>query len=202
DQFGRPLPGWNPQGGVGRVTHPVLHFQYGNKDYLAALNQSGKLFVYGRNGAERFPAVQLSGKDFSPPQADAGTKAPRIVCANGAGTVFVCKLDGSTFSMAMGKGGGPARLVFAPLSGDARYEYSVLKGKEIVASGYEGAAIRTVFQTQFPALQDTLFAVEGHRIGVLNRSKRQIYLLNEKGPLPDFPLAGTTPFVVDDLFRK
>lgn len=203
DQFGRPLPGWNPQSGVGRVTHPVLHFQHGNKDYLAALNQSGKLFVYGRNGAERFPPVQFSGKDFGPPQADAVSKSPRITCANGAGTVFVCKLDGSTFSMQMGKGGGaPARLVFAPLSGDARYEYAVLKGKQLVAGGYEGAAIRTVFQTQFPASQDTLFAVGGHRVGVLNRSKRQIYMLNEKGPLPDFPLAGTTPFVVEDLFQK
>ena len=202
DQFGRPLPGWNPQGGVGRVTHSVLHFQNGNKDYLAALNQSGKLFVFGRNGAERFPPVQFSGKDFGPPQADAVSKAPRMVCANGAGTVFVCKLDGSTFNMSVGKGSGPGKMVFAPLSGDARYEYIVAKGKTLVASGYEGASIKTWYQTQFPAVSDTMFAVANNRVGALNRSKRQIFLLGEKGLMPDFPLAGTTPFVVHEFSPK
>lgn len=202
DQFGRSLPGWNPQGGVGRVAHPVLHFQHDNKDYLAALNQSGKLFVYGRNGAARFPAVQLAGKDFGPPQADAVSKAPRIVCANGAGTVFVCKLDGSTFNITIGKGSGQGKMVFAPLSGDARFEYVVAKGKNLVASGYQGNAIKTLYQTQFTAPADTLFAAGNNFIGALNRSKRQIFLLNGKGIHPDFPLAGTTPFVLHEFSPK
>lgn len=203
DQFGRPLPGWNPQSGIGRVVHPVMHVQHGNKDYLTVLNQSGKLCVFGRNGAERFPPLQFSGKDFSPLQADAVSVAPRIVCANGAGTVFVCKLDGSSFSMPMGKGSGaPVHMVFAPLSGDARYEYAVVKGKNISASGYVGGAIKPLFHKQFAVPQDTLFAVAGNRVGTLNRSKRQIFLITEKGIHPDFPLAGTTPFVVDDLSLK
>jgi hypothetical protein len=205
DQFGRPLPGWNPQGGVGKVTHSVAHFQHGNKDYLAALNEAGKLFVYARNGAERFPPVQFSGKNFGPPQVDADSKMPRIVCANSAGTVFVCKLDGSTFNMQMGGKGGsaPARLVFAPLSGDARHDYAVLKEKNLSASGYEGGALRSLFQAQLPVSQDTLFAVGGNRLGALSRKKRQIFLLDSKGKIhPDFPLAGTTPFVVSDFLQK
>lgn len=202
DQFGRPLPGWNPQTGVGQVTHPVLHFQHGNKDYFAALNRAGKLFVYGRNGAERFPPLQFSGKNFSPPQADAVSKSPRIVCANDAGTVFVCGLDGSSFSMQMGKGNGGAHFVFAPLRGDARYEYLVSKGKNIVASGYEKDGLKTLFQAAFAAPQDTLFAVSGQRAGALSRSKRQIFMLTAQGLHPDFPLAGTTPFVVSDLSQQ
>ncbi len=204
DQFGRSLPGWNPQGGVGRIRHPLLHFQHKNKDYLAVLNEAGKLFVFGRNGAERFPAVQFSGKNFGPPQADAVSKSPRIVCANGAGTVFVCNLDGGVFNMQVGKGGAAqANLAFSPLGGDARYEYAVLKDKNLSANGYEGAALKTLFQTQWPAPQDTLFAVSQNRLGTLSRAKRQIFMLDGRGAVhPDFPLAGTTPFVVSDLFRK
>lgn len=204
DHFGRSLPGWNPQGGVGRIRHPVLHFQRGNKDYLAALNEAGKLFVFGRNGAERFPPAQFSGKDFGPPQADAASKSPRIVSANGAGTVFVCNLDGGTFNMQMGRGGGaPVHLVFAPLGGDARYEYAVLKEKNLSASGYEGASLKNLFQTQLPVPQDTVFALSRNRLGTLSRTKRQIFMLDGEGQLhPDFPLAGTTPFTVSDLFRK
>lgn len=202
DQFGRPLPGWNPQGGAGRVIHPVLHFQNGNKDYLAVLNQTGKLSVYGRNGAERFPAVQFAGKDFGPPQADGSSKAPRIVCANGAGTVFVCKLDGSVFNMSPGKGAGPGLLAFTPMSGDARCDYVVSKGKTLTAAAYEGNALRTLYQKQLPAVPDTLFAVGTSKVGALNRSKRQILLLDANGLHPDFPLAGTTPFVVCEFSSK
>lgn len=204
DQFGRSLPGWNPQGGVGRIRHPLLHFQHKNKDYLAALNEAGKLFVFGRNGAERFPAVQFSGKNFGPPQADAVSKSPRVVCANGAGTVFVCNLDGGVFNMQVGKGGAaPAHLAFSPLSGDARYEYAVLKDKNLSANGYEGASLKTIFQTQLPVSQDTAFVVSQNRLGTLSRAKRQIFMLDGRGEVhPDFPLAGTTPFVVSDLFRK
>jgi hypothetical protein len=204
DQFGRSLPGWNPQGGTGRVRHPVLHFQHGNKDYLAALNEAGKLFVFARDGTGRFPPVQFSGKNFGPPQADAGAKTPRIVCANEAGAVFVCSLDGNTFNMQMGKGGNtPARLVFAPLSGDGRHDFALLKEKNLRASGYEGGAMRTIFQTQLPVPQDTLFAVGANRLGTLSRSKRQILLLDAAGKIhPDFPVAGTTPFALSDFLQK
>ncbi|MCW5920917.1 MAG: DUF3352 domain-containing protein [Saprospiraceae bacterium] len=204
DQFGRPLPGWNPQSGIGRVTHPVLHFQQGNKDYLAALNQAGRLFVFGRNGAERFPPVQFQGKDFGPPQADASPKAPRIVCANGAGTVFVCKLDGTSFNMQIGKGGkGDAHFVFTLLGGDARHDYALLKEKTLSASSYEGNTLRPLFQTTLPTEQDTLFAVPQHRLGTLNRGKRQIWLFAPNGQAyPEFPLAGTTPFAVSGTGQK
>jgi hypothetical protein len=204
DQFGRPLPGWNPQAGIGTVRHPVLHFARADKDYLAVLNEVGKLFVFGRNGAVRFPAVQFSGKKFGPPQADADSKSPRISCANEVGTVFVCNLDGSTFNLPMGKSGKSyAHLVFAPLSGDARCDYAILKEKNLAARGYEGGSLRSLFQTQLPVEQDTMFVVIGNRLGTLSRNKRQILLFDGRGNThPDFPLAGTTPFVVTDLLRK
>ena len=204
DRFGRPLPGWNPQGGVGRVVHPLLHFERGEKDYLAALNRDGKLFVFGRNGEMRFPPVQFSGKSFGAPQADPVSAQPRIVCANNAGKIFVCNLAGETFAFQGGHGGRqPAHLAFSQISGDARYEYAVAQGSTVQVSGYTGSTIRTIYSHTFPLEQDTVFAVDGHRIGTLNRSRRQIQLLQTDGiPHPDFPLAGTTAYSISDAFRQ
>lgn len=202
DQFGRPLPGWNPQSGVGRVTQPILHFQRQDKDYLVALSGTGRLSVFGRNGAPRFPALQLEGRFSGPPQADAVSKSPRIVCANTAGRVFVCALDGSSFSLAPGKGGNaPAHFVFAPLTGDERYDYAWLKDKDLTVKSYTGATLKNWVEMSFAARPDTLFATGGGtRLGALNRDKRQIFLLDNAGGLhPDFPLAGDTPFVMGAL---
>lgn len=198
DQFGRPLPGWNPQGGVGRVKQPLRHFQHNNKDYLAVLNESGKLFVYGRNGRERFPAVRLEGSNFGPLQVDVVSRAPRIVCANGAGKIFVCNLEGGVFGIPSGLPGKlPARLVFLQLEGDARFEYVLAREKQVVVRAYSGASLQTKHEIRVPVNQDTVFALSNRRYGTLSRSRRQIYLFDENGTLrPDFPLAGTTPFAM------
>lgn len=201
DQFARPLPGWNPQSGVGQVKQPILHFQRQDKDYLVALSGSGRLSVFGRNGAARFPALQLEGKFNGPPQVDAASKAPRIVCANKAGRVFVCALDGSTFSLSAGKTDkAAAYFVFSPLTGDERYDYSWLTDKRLITKTYAGGVLKNAFEYAFPIAPDTLFAAAGSRLGALNREKRQVFLLDAQGKLhPDFPLAGDTPFVMDAL---
>lgn len=202
DQFGRPLPGWNPQVGAGRVTQPLAHLQSGGKDYLAAINQSGKMFVYARNGAERFPPVQWSGKAFGPIQVDVSAKPPRFVCADNTGTIHVCKPDGSTFNMAPGKGSGAGHFALFATGSGSRSVYAVTRGGNLVASAYEGASLKTVYSTQLPASPDTLFAAGDQGLGALYRDKRRIYLLDGKGLAADFPLAGTTPFVVHTFTDK
>ena len=205
DQFGRSLAGWNPQSGVGKVKQPLLHAQRGDKDYLIALNQQGKLFVYGRDGSEHFPALQLDGPFAGPPQVDAMSKSPRIMVVNTAGKAVGCNLTGQPIAVQVSKTpkSAPAKGAFLPLTGDSRYEYAVLQGNILQVDGYDGNAFRALFTTTLPAAQDTLFEVAGQRVGLLNLSKRQVLLLDGRGQLhPDFPLAGTTPFVITDLFRQ
>ena len=205
DQFGRSLAGWNPQNGVGLVTQPLLHCQREGKDYLVALNQKGKLSVYGRDGVLRFPSVQLVGNFAGPPQADAVSKSPRIIAINTTGKAAGCNFAGEPFSVQVGQTSNkrPVKGAFMPLTGDARFEYVVLQDSSLRVVGYEDTALRTIFSTPLPAGQDTLFEVAGQRLGTLDRSKRQVFLIDGRGHLhPDFPLAGTTPFVMTDVFRE
>ncbi len=205
DQFGRPLAGWNPQAGVGVVTQPLLHCQRDDKDYLAALNDQGKLSVYGRDGVLRFPALQLAGRFAGPLQGDAISKSPRIIAINTAGKAVGCNFAGAPFAAQISKGAQktPVKGAFLPLTGDARFEYIALQDSAVRVVGYEGTTLKGLFATPLPIGQDTLFEVAGQRLGTLDRTKRQIFLLDGRGHLhPDFPLAGTTPFVMTDVFRQ
>lgn len=203
DQYGRPLPGWNPKGNMGRVKHPLVHFSRDNKDYLAVLSLDGQLSVFGRSGTPHFAPAQFEGSFFvSPPQFDAGAESPRIVCANATGRTFVCNLSGQTFSLELGaKEKAAHALVLDNLFGDARLDYAVLGGTVLVISGYEDKKFVKKSVKTFVAQQDTLFAAGTQGwLGTLARDKRQVVLLNGQGQVhPGFPLAGTTPFVVYPL---
>ncbi len=205
DQFGRSLAGWNPQSGVGQVTQPLVHAQRDDKDYLIVLNDKDRLLVFGRDGRERFPALQLEGPFAGPPQIDAVSKTPRMVACNTGGKAVGCNFAGEPFAVQISKTpkGTPAKGAFLPLTGDNRYDYAVLQGHTLQLDAYEGNTLKALATVTLPAAQDTLFEVTGQRLGTLNRSKRQVLLLDGRGQVhPDFPLAGTTPFFITDLFRQ
>ncbi len=200
DHTGSAVPGWNPNNGIGVVKHPFRHFQFEGKDFLVALNAAAQLHVFGRNGQHRFSPVALSGRFSSPPQVDANARSPRMVCFNTAGKAFICNTEGTVFSLQLGKGNQKSLGLLAPISGDSRLDYAILQDKKLVASAYQGNSIQPVFSTQLPVSQDTIFEIEGQRIGLLHREKNQIFLADNKGNIhPDFPLAGTGPFVVHPL---
>lgn len=200
DHTGSALPGWNPNSAVGAVRHPVRHFQHDGKDYLLALNSVAQLHVFGRNGQPRFPALSLNGRFASPPQIDDHDRSPRIVCFNTQGKAFICNVEGTVFSLQLGKGASKSLGVYSQLRGDSRRDFVVLQDAKLVASVYEGAALKTAFAIQLPVAQDTVFEIAGQRIGLLHREKNQIYLVENSGTIhPDFPLAGTGPFVLHPL---
>ena len=206
DQFGRPLTGWNPQSGVETVASPLIHFQHGEKDYLAVLSTSGKLSVFNRNGTPHFAPLRFPGTfEQSPLQYDEAPSAPRIVCTNAAGKVFICSIDGQSFSLDMAPAKGkPVCLVYADFFGDHRKDFALLAGKEIAMAGYEKNKLSQKINIMLPAPQDTTFGVGCcNSLGALSRQKRQIFLIDGSGSLhPDFPLAGSTPFILTDLFAN
>jgi hypothetical protein len=200
DQTGSALPGWNPNTGAGKIIHPLCHFQSEDMDFLVALNATPQLQVFGRNGQPRFPAVPLSGRFASPPQVDAHAKSPRIACFNTQGKAFVCNSSGAVFSLQLGKGNEKALGVFASLTGDDRADFAVLQGRSLRANVYKGNALQNAFSLELPTPQDTVFVVDGHKLGLIYREKNQIFLIDSQGAVhPDFPLAGTSPFLLRPL---
>ncbi len=198
DQFGRPLPGWNPQPNIGRVKHPLVFFKNGEQDFFAVQNLSGELFVFKKNGSPHFSTLRFPGTFANTPlQADAGSPAPRLSCANDAGEVFVCNLSGYSFSLRPGPGmDANSFFVFEQLFGDARKDYVWASGKRLRIFGYEGATFDQKYTSQVAASIDTLFSAGCcQKIGAANFEKRQVYLFDSNGKVyPGFPIGGTTAF--------
>ncbi len=214
---GKPLDGWNgitiptfeanadnaktdkkPTVDKGTVRQPMLHFQHKGKDYLAVLTEGGLLSVFGRDGALRFESVQLDnanegGKFNTPMQVDVAFNAPHIYCANTSGRIFACDLMGQVSTLQVGKPGSAA--AFGQLSGDARFEWAVLEGKNLTVGGWGKLGAFQTFKTQFPEKQHLVFMTQNHQIGTVDKQGRRVWLLDNKGnTIPGFPLGGNTAF--------
>lgn len=197
DQYGRPLTGWNPQSGVGQVRHPLIHFKSETKDYLAVLGRDGQLSVFNRIGVPLLAPMKFDG-DFSanPPQFEIRPENQRIICMDASGKAYCCNLTGQVTQFDLGNGGNRHWLVIDGTSSGHLQDFAVLSGRSLVFSGYGQDALLKKATLVFSETQDTLFATGSPGLfGTLNRSKRQIYLVNSAGKmLAGFPLAGTTPF--------
>jgi hypothetical protein len=192
---------------MGLIQQPLLHFQTQNKDFLCVQNQEGSISVFGRNGDLRFKTPKCEGDFKIPLQADFGKQSPRIVAMNSKGKAYICNLEGKTFSLQVAdQTNTKINFVFAPILGDERYDYVLSQGNGLKIAAYIGSDFKVVQNTSIPMFMDTLFNINmsnnTQQIGAINRAKQQIYLYDAHLKLhPDFPLAGTTPFTVSDVFQ-
>jgi len=208
EKNGVPLPGWNPCKYAGRTTFPLRYFRYENKDYIFGVNDAGKLYAYSRFGERRFKPVHLRKQFYTPPDFQVMENETRMVAGDHEGYAHVVRPEGQHFKLSLGlKNGHKARFVFSNIVGDERNDYTVLHEDIMAVYCYKGDEFKQVFTHNFDAGQDELFTVDiprraKHLIGTYAKTKKQIYLFNGIGEIyPDFPLAGTTRFGIEDLFN-
>jgi hypothetical protein len=198
DQYGRPLPGWNPQSGVGHVISPIVHYQYGNMDFLAMLDVSGKLAMYGRNGVLRFPALQLQGRFDLPLQLDTTGEKPVLLCFSRNGQVNRIDPEGRlTVAPAEAhiQGDLKAAVASAAWENTGRAMY-LLSGKTLQIAQYGKGAFRTLYLHNIENSLDTLFVLPDQSVGALSRTGKRIYHIpsNVQAWKSISSLEGSTPF--------
>lgn len=206
DKEGFILEGWNKEN-LGTFSFPIQHFMYQGKDYLVALSDEGELFSFKRNGENRLDSLQF--KTTFPTTFSYDTLInPRIVATNENGKAYVTNFRGKFFNLGMNVGENKdVKFVYTNIIGDERKDYVVLSENELGVFYYEKDDFRRKFRYKFDENQDELFSVNlnGHQhsyIATLSKEMQRIYMINEEGGLyPDFPLAGTTPFIISDLYQ-
>jgi hypothetical protein len=96
---------------------------------------------------------------------------------------------------------------FADVTGDSKYDYNLLSNKSVACFTYKNNIVDNVFEKEFPTKLDDIFSIKifdakKSKIGLLSKSKKQIILLEENGKIAkSFPLAGTTKFSIDNIFK-
>ncbi len=206
DQTGRPLEAWSPKA-IGEVHHAIEHFQWQNKDFISILSQEGKLHMLKRDASPRFPAYKLKHPQNAMLSYQATGDFPRIIVADNQGTVHVLHPRGESFTLPLEIGKNKhVKHAFADVWGDARKDYIVTSGQKLAIYAYDEKGFKKQFGGKFEYAQDTVFAIPTAtkaRVGLLCKAREQIILFNEEQrPATGFPLAGTTPFVLDDLFEE
>ncbi len=206
DEKGSPIEGWRPNEGIGHVEHPLQHFQANGKDFLVLLDVLGEMQVFKKNGSPRFKSLEFDTPLLQKPGYQVTRTSSRIVTSDAEGTVFVTNLLGDHFKLRLKVGKNEdVKFLFTDVFGDERKDYVSLSGKELAVYYYKGKSFKKAFSHSYPTSQDDLFPVILDEkkmvfIGTVNKQKKQISILDGKGNIPNqFPLAGTTPFVVADV---
>ena len=206
DENGSPVEGWRPKTDIGLVRLPLVHFQAQGMDFMILMDETGRMQVFQKNGAERFADRKFESVFPQAPDYQASGDAYRIVACNENGKVFVTNLKGEDFglNLAVGKNKG-VKFAFADVLGDERKDYLALSENHLSAYFYEGSTFKKGFDYQFDQPQDEVFPAswKGRKkafIGTVTKQKKQIFLIDAFGRLlPQFPLAGTTSFKIADL---
>lgn len=201
DHLGKTLHGWNAVPSQGRVSRPLLHFQHKGKDYLAVLTDGGLLSVFGRDGALRFPPVELPVSTegaFGQLYADTGSTNPRIYVSHSDGSIFACNLQGKLEWQNMGESTSAA--VFGQLSGDEGLGWAYWQGKTLFVGKWNTKGSKKLFSTSFAQKQHEVFFLPGARIGTVDKRERRIWMFDTKGRVqPGFPIGGSTVFEIGSL---
>lgn len=205
---GGAVPAWNPKCDLGNVRQALLHFQNDNKDYLVLRNEEGILRVFARDGSLRLQSDFPSGPSRSPLQYQLLGGREQIVSCTDSGLVEILPLEKAPLQLRLPVGNNlGVRMIYEDFQGDGRKDYLVSSGHTVALHVYTDRGLIRQFETSFPQPVDRVFRVSGSNknegsFGVLLDNNAQIYLLSEKGEtLPNFPLAGNTPFIITDLFQ-
>ncbi|MEM7106514.1 MAG: DUF3352 domain-containing protein [Bacteroidota bacterium] len=201
---GARLSGWGPRARTGNIPFPVQHFVADGKDYIVSLNDEGELHGFARNSGRRFQPVKFEANFNSTIGVDVNAKPYRIVACDEDGVAYVTNLSGNYFTLNLEPGSRKnVKFTFADVVEDERKDYIALSENVLVVNDHDDR----IYTHEFEENQDEVFTVQlkgkpKQAIGTVSKSARKIYLLDEAGnPLPEFPLAGTTSFVVGDMFE-
>lgn len=209
DRNNKPLEGWNPLSGAGKVRFPLQHFQRDNKDFLVSLNESGQLLVFKRDGTFRFPPVETLSAFRSPPAVQNSVDQCRIVATDVNGICHVVNAEGLYFRMRLSVGRNEqVAFAFGDMAGNSAYDYAVVSDSSVAVHYYKNKDLSRAFAAQVSAAPDSLMMLnmpnsDKSALGMFNRKSRQVWLLLPDGKMhPDFPLPGTTAFALCDLLDQ
>lgn len=208
---GEPLNGWSPQANIGIVKQPIEHFIVDNKDYLVALNDTGLLYVFQRDGEQRIAPTNLNLQEqliYSKLYFDdLDTNAKRVVVMDIKGKAYVSNLRGDYFNLDMKIGSDKdVRFCMVDLIGTKRKDYIVLSEQNLRLNYYEqDGKFRHKLSKKLPVSQDDIFEIRLNGkpfLGTSSTENNQIFLLNKNFKIiQDFPLAGSTKFEITDFFN-
>ena len=210
DMLGIPFSGWQGIEGVGKVTTPMKHFQTTNKDYLIVFNDKGDIFSFGKNGFKTTQGLGIATSRINPLCLQVQQDGKEILIADPSGYQRTIDLEGEELGMLQKNPPKEVSNLYASadIGGDNQTDFVVLENNLLQIYFNHKNEFEQFGSFKFLDTPDLIFPIQSQNmgkamIGSVNQKQEQIFLIDKKGNLhQDFPLAGTTPFELVNLFSE
>lgn len=204
DRSGVPVKGWNLFTTKGRVTSQVVFFRVKGKDYLVVTDDQS-VYILDRTGNIRVNLKEpvIRAKESAIRLQTETT--PSIIFTAPDGTVTNTGFDGTVTRSTIRKFSPAHSFDLFDIDSDGRDEYLYVDEGTLYAFDDDHTALfKTTFETTgLAGPYRYVFSSSDRKVGVYDRGKKDIYLLNSDGEyLHDFPIQGEAWFAAGKLSGK
>jgi len=201
DIEGNMITGWKFGKTESRVTGEIQHFRVYDKDYIVAIDQNRAYFL-DRRGKER---IKLKEKLVLSPQnplsldMNIREEKPRWISTDTSGSVSAIYMDGSVSRLLSREVSPDHFFRMEDMNRDGIAEFIFAEGDELEVIQQDGETMFTYkVKGRIGEMPDIYkFSASDIKIGITDRSRNRIYLINSDGSLYEgFPLEGSTRFSI------
>jgi len=201
DMAGNLITGWKFGKTESKVFGEIQHFRVQGKDYIVATDQNRSYFL-DRRGKERLRMKQrvvLSPRNPITLDMNIREAKPRWISTDTSGNVMAIYLDGTVSTLLAGKASADHFFRLEDMDSDGIPEFILADGNVLKVTNQDGERIFDYkVREGISEMPDIYkFSASDVKIGITDRSRNRIYLINSDGSLYEgFPLEGTTRFSI------
>ncbi|HET6245754.1 MAG: DUF3352 domain-containing protein [Bacteroidetes bacterium] len=188
------------------VYAPIQHTIVNGKDYLIAVDKTGKVYIFDRKGETKIKLKEKliisdihnnlfleKGKDLS---------KTYLVSTDSSGTIIKLNLSDELEKINIGEFSYPHFFDYKNITGDNMKEYIFINGNKLhVFNQNKENLFKHEFNNPLNLQSQYFYFPDGNgKTGVTDVLAQEIYLFDEAGNLFDnFPLKGSTLFSIEDI---
>ncbi|MDX2430644.1 MAG: hypothetical protein QNK35_06915 [Bacteroides sp.] len=201
DIEGNVVAGWKFGKTESLVTTAPQHFRIGVKDFILVKDRTRAYFL-NRQGKERIKPsarLMLSVRNSFTLDMNIMEERPRWITTDTSGNVIGVYLDGTVSTLLEQEFPADHLFRMQDMDKDGEPEYIFAAGNEMILLKQNGTRLFSYrVKDQISEMPDVYkFSSADIKIGITDRSRNRIYLINSDGSLYEgFPLEGTTRFSI------
>lgn len=201
DIEGNMVTGWKFGKTESMVAVKIQHFRVHDKDYIVAVDQNRAYFL-DRRGRERIrlkERIALSSQHPLMLDMNIREERPRWISTDTSGSVSAIYQDGSVSTLLSRRMSPDHYFTMVDMTRDGIPEFLFVDGDELEVVRQDGKRLFSFrVKEQISDMPDIYkFSASDVKIGITDRSRNRIYLINSDGSLYNgFPLEGSTRFSI------
>jgi hypothetical protein len=195
------ITGWKFRKTESKVSGEIQHFRVQDKDYIVVTDQN-KTYFLDRRGKERIrmkSRVVMSPHNPMTLDMNIREEKPRWISTDSSGNVVAIYLDGTVSTLLSGEASADHFFRMEDLDRDGVPEFIFAEGNELKVMNQDGKRLFAYkVRGRISEMPDIYkFSASDVKIGITDRSRNRIYLINSDGSLYEgFPLEGSTRFSI------